>query len=212
LKGCAFQLADLLLDAANSLGLPSILPTARFVLKKRLKKSHFNDALAVEAILDWALAHTSEVAATDGEIEFAAILVGHAQQANVDLDGGEALLLAVLVSRAAPLLLTGDKRALYATEVCAALANCMKETAGRLGCTEQTILALLTRAGLPPLQKGVCSEPSADTAVAICLSCHNAGVQMADVEQGLLSYINHLRASAPTVMVTSNDLHPPLIP
>ncbi len=140
---------------------------------------------------------------TDEEIEFAADLEQRAMEMNVELDGGESQLFAILVNRLSPLMITGDKRAIAALEIIGQLFP-----AERVACLEQVFYTLLKTLGAATLQFRICSEPAVDRSLSIAFACHRKTepVSAASIEKGLMSYVGSVRRSAPLILTQANDL------
>jgi hypothetical protein len=153
------------------------------------------------AALEELLAQVSFVVPTQTEIELAAELEERATARALEFDTGESQLIAVLMSRSAPLLLTGDKRAIVA------LAGiCPAEAEGRVACLEQLIATLVTKHSAGALRTSVCAEPKVDKAMTACFACSATLVSAEDILAGLASYTNHLRRSAGDTLLAENDL------
>lgn len=182
---------------------PSLLGIARFVISNRLKTASniANKEAAVEAFRQ-LLSEVGTVEPDQAELAMAADLESEAVRQNVELDGGESQLVAILVSRACELLLTGDKRAISAMEVVAPI-----EVHGRVACFEQVVSEIVRQAGTETARKHICSEPRVDKTMAVCFSCASANAPSeADVCAGLKSYIDHLAKMAPNILVPGYGL------
>ena len=178
---------------------PGMLGVARFVLRGRIERgSGIADPARAMRELHLLLANVDLLEPTDGELALAADLEAEAQRQELELDGGESQLLAILAERSLQLLLTGDKRAIIAMSVVAP-----RFAADRVGCLEQLIAAILPLAGVAAVQAAVCREPTVDKAITACFGCTRLAVTEADVMEGLASYIDHLARSAPGIIVAA---------
>ena len=207
LKCSCYRLVDETVSFLSSGGRVAVLGSARFVLEKYVGKTNsIVDKEAVIGELGRFFAQTSLLEPNDAELSLAAELEGEAQLRSVALDIGESLLVAILLLRSAPLLVTGDKRAIAAVEALVAALAQLEAVAGRLACIEQLVLGLVQRLGTGAVRKHICGEPGADKALALCFSCSRACVDGNNVIEGLSSYINSLRTTAKIVLLTSHDL------
>lgn len=125
-----------------------------------------------------------------------------AQEQNLELDGGESQLLAMLIQRKLRLLLTGDKRAIVAIERIAGDTL----PGPSIACLEQVMSTLLERIGLAALRERICSEPAVDRALSTCFACRSIVVEAILVEEGLRSYVGHLRKSSSRTLLEEDDL------
>jgi hypothetical protein len=122
------------------------------------------------------------------------------------MDPGESLLFALLVSRQATLLITGDKRAIRSAETIVNALAKHDRVAGRIACMEQLILHILNFSNPLDLHLKVCREPSVDKTLSICFSCSTGSFSDETATAGLISYIVDLRNDAATILVSSCDL------
>ncbi|RVU10597.1 hypothetical protein EOS93_14605 [Rhizobium sp. RMa-01] len=198
LKSCAYGSAVDLIDlAARHNRRLAMLRVAQYAVGRRIQRAR--DVRDVEGLSgQWAalLPSVLSIEPTQAEIEFAAELEEQAINLSLELDAGESQLFAVLVFRASPLLLTGDKRAIAALE---AIGRSLPEE--RVACLEQFIYSLLDIIGLTNLRTRICREPQVDRSLTISFSCHVDKVSERSVRQGLESYISSVRKSAPTVLL-----------
>jgi hypothetical protein len=198
LKAATYRMGETLLGKLSDVGRPATLVTARFVLMSRLQRgSTIVDADGARLALERFLRESEPLEPDDDEIELASDLTEAAQVSLVDLDSGEAILLAILVNRSGQLLMTGDKRAIAAAEVVVDRVNHLREVEGRLACLEQVFLALLRHVATADVRERVCAEPNADRTLSICFSCASASVDEASVLEGLRSYAASVRGLAP---------------
>lgn len=204
LKAAAYGLADETLAATTiDDSPPAMLGVGRFVIRNRLSRASniANVTRATEAF-GQMLATMKLVEPDDEEMAAAADFEAEAIRHNLELDGGESQLLAILANRACSLLVTGDKRAIAAMSIVAAAS-----AGGRIACLEQLIAHIVAARGTPSVQPRICAEPNLDRAITSCFACSSPGtLDVADVRAGLASYIGHLDRSAPGVLVPGHDL------
>lgn len=198
IKMAAYDLCDDLVEISTcSSQPPAMLGVGRYVVSSRLSRSsELRDGAAALARFEAVLEGFLLVEPTEEEISAAADLESAAAGLNLRLDGGESQLLAVLVSRSASLLLTGDKRAIRAIAKVA-----FNHSRGKIVCLEQLVRALLDRLPVGQLKEKICREPLADRAIANCFSCtSSADVSVDDVQKAIDSYINHLREDVTDIL------------
>lgn len=204
LKAASYSLCNALLSRTTILGVvPAILGVARYVVGGRINRMAglINRTKALAAF-DEFLGTVTELEPTDAEVEYAAELEAEASRHDVELDGGESQLLAILMTRGCDLLLTGDKRAINAISIIGP-----KRAHGRIGCFEQLMMDILVNMPAGALRQLVCGEPLADRAMAICFSCARQGAPPdEEIAQGLCSYINHLCTTSAGVLLSGYDL------
>lgn len=197
-KLARYLLLDGLQARLASWGGAGVLGTARFVVRKRLIAEHGENA-HVSAFDTFA--HAAEVLEpTDEETRFAGELEELASKHVVDLDTGESLLTAIVITRSLERLLTGDKRAIRALAALSAYTDQLAPILGRVACLEQLMLLLLDDLGMEAVRPAVCSVPAADRALSICFSCTVAAVNVESVIDGLNSYINDIRSDCQLVL------------
>ncbi|OBP72350.1 hypothetical protein BAE42_16195 [Mesorhizobium loti] len=204
LKVCCYGLdAALITTLAKYGGTPAMLPLARYVVLGRIKRDRsLQSQETALAALERVLKDLGIVEPDEAEIHLAASFEAAAQARNLELDGGESQLLAILISRGLKLLITGDKRAVRAIEELAA----DKLTCGSIACLEQLIATILAQLGPVVLRQHICAEPAADRALTACFACRSSVIDLASIEEGLRSYIADLRKVASKVLVGANDL------
>ena len=71
----------------------------------------------------------------------------------------------------------------------------------RLACLEQLVGEVVNLAGHDAVRALVCDEPAVDRAITACFGCTRGSLGLADVVEGLTSYINHLDKNAPGVLM-----------
>lgn len=205
LKMASYRLGnELIIAATNEEIPPSILVVAKHVIRSlidRSKKLMNKDAAKVEleAIFD----KVQQLEPTQEEIVLAADFEEAAVELALELDGGESILFAILLRRNARLIVTGDKRAIGALEQISTA-----DGYGRVACFEQLIATIAASAVHSELRIKVCAEPDADKAMTVCFSCGQAGAKPSDIDEGLSSYINSVRRTAPNVLMSGGVLFP----
>jgi hypothetical protein len=203
LKTCLYRLDAELTGLLHQTGLhAAVLPVARYVVRSRLRRIWASAATDSCAALERIVSRLAAAEPSPDELSLAASFESAAQRQNLELDGGESQLLAMVLIRGLRLLLTGDKRAIRAIEQ---LADSRIPT-GFIGCFEQLILTLLRRVGAAYLREHVCREPAVDRAISACFACHSSEADTASVIEGVRSFIEDLRTSAGRVLVADDDL------
>lgn len=196
--------------AAGCRGRRGMTATTRFVAYKRLGRKA-TDPHRAQARLTAFLDDAVELEPTDEELRMAALIEEQAATAGLELDTGESQLCAIAIARNQPALLTGDKRAIAAAE---ALLDTVAELATlteRIACLEQAMALAVERLGALTVRKLVLSELSMDTAINICFQVTSLTVEATFEPDGLTSYINSVRASAPTLLIRGDRLQLPSV-
>lgn len=204
LKTACYALVDETIAATTVAGVPpAMLGVGRFVIRGRLTRAaDIADPARASAAFARMLAAMTLVEPDDAELATAADLEAEANRLDLELDGGESQLLAILANRACSLLVTGDKRAIAAMAVVAA-----GMAAGRIACLEQLVAHVVAGNGAAAVRAGVCAEPQVDRAITACFGCAMASAPSdEDVIAGLTSYSAHLDRSAPGVLLSGADL------
>lgn len=204
LKAASYSLADEMLIAVAADGAaPGMLGVGRFVVRGRLERNRgLADPAAAAAAFERMLGEIILLEPTEDELAMAAELEAEASRRDLELDGGESQLVAMLACRACRLLVTGDKRAVTAM---AAVASSLVE--GRIACFEQVIAQIVARCGSATVRLAVCAEPTVDRAVSLCFGCgREPGPCDEDVLAALASYSGHLNRSAPGILLPGSDL------
>jgi hypothetical protein len=196
---CAEMLAVTTIDGNP----PALLGVARFVIRGRLARAaNIANRQAACAAFEDLLRAAMTIEPSDAELTVAADLEAVAVRRNLELDGGESQLLAVLVNRGCDLLLTGDKRAIAAMAIVAPA-----KARGRVACLEQLVGEIVRRIGAGAVRAHVCNESGVDKAITACFACASTAAPSGDdVLGGLSSHIGHLARAAPGVLVDGNDL------
>lgn len=204
LKVASYSLADevLAVTTVNDTP-PAMLGVGRFVIRNRLSRAtNIADAARATVAFDRMLAAMTLVEPDEREMEAAADLEAAAIRRDLELDGGESQLLAILANRACSLLVTGDKRAIAAMAIVAAA-----EAGSRVACLEQLVAHVVAVNGTQVIQSRICAEPNVDRAITNCFACSSpVPPGEDDVLAGLASYTGHLDRSAPGVLIAGNDL------
>lgn len=204
IKMSAYGLGSELVETTTILGYPpSMLTVGRYVVQDRLKRrSSADDENAALVHFEEILGGIGLLEPTDAEIEQAAAFEAAAGKAGLELDVGESQLLSILISRGAPLLATGDKRAIAAIP-----AVCGNKADLRIACLEQILATLVKRLGPAPVRDAVCGEPKADQASTNCFTCSSEKCPPTDdILAGLVSYILALRELSDNALFNENDL------
>lgn len=198
LKACAYRchsetLAAMTLDGEP----PAMLGIARFTLRTRLGgQNSLTDPKGATQAFEMMLAELRLLEPTKDEIALAAELEEQASVKALDFDTGESQLVAILLLRSLPLLVTGDKRAIVAIS-----GISLGGAEGRIACQEQLIARLLRDIPHTTLRDRVCAEPRADKALTACFACSAPSVSVDDVLAGLDSYTGHLREATGPMLI-----------
>lgn len=203
LKLSIYQAADEMIEVARFCGTtPSILGVARFTVRSRVERSRdIRNREAVIMVLQKALSTLNRIEPDVEELEVAADLEQRAIDSGLELDAGESQLFAVMLKRKAPLLVTGDKRAIRA--LCRLISS---GVAANIACLEQLVASVISISGHDTLRARVCAEPAADRVMTAVFACFSATVALSDVMAGLRSYTNALRNEAGRFLILSDDL------
>ncbi|MBN8815976.1 MAG: hypothetical protein J0J06_11065 [Sphingomonas sp.] len=204
LKTASYALADETLAVTTVDEIPpAMLGVGRFVVRSRLARaSNIADPARATAAFERMLTAMTLVEPDDAEMAAAADLEAEAIRRDLELDGGESQLLAMLANRACSLLVTGDKRAIAAMAIVAAA-----QAGSRVACLEQLIAHVVAVNGTAAVQPRICAEPNVDRAITSCFACSSPNPPGdADVLAGLASYTSHLNRSAPGVLLAGDDL------
>lgn len=203
LKIAAYSLVQQLLHTTTVKTVPpSMLGVGKFVIIRKIIRG--NSVINIEAAKDAFEELASAVnwiEPSDDEAMLAAQFEAEAFQDGFELDIGESLLVAILLSRSCPLLITGDKRAIKA------IAKSKVEIPEqRLCCLEQLVAHITAVFGLDEVRTNICAEPKVDRAITTCFSCSKPVADSCDVAAGLGSYINDVARSAPDMLITNEQL------
>lgn len=207
LKIAAYRLGGDLLTALAPLGQPAALGLTHLIAPKQLKRNkRVLDKTGAGAELAKLMAGLGRLEPTDAEVELAAMLAEVAITLDLPLDSGEAQLLAILTTRSLPLILTGDKRAIEATEPVLAAAQKGGQCHGKLACLEQALLTIVAKSGPALVRSRVCAEPAMDTAARICFGCSSPAFDLDAVVESLGSYIASIRKAAGGTLLSTDTI------
>jgi hypothetical protein len=200
LKAVCYGLVDeILCPSCGSIDFVGVLGAARFVVSRRLASMALNGSTAdAAARLTALLGRAVALEPTEEEQLLAADFELAAQRASLGFDTGESQLCAVVIARATPLLLTGDKRAIRSLEILVDVDGRLLALCQKVKCLEQLVLIALPGAG-GRLRAAICAEAGLDKALSICFSCRGDG-DAATFAEGLQSYVNDLRSVAGRVL------------
>lgn len=204
LKVACYAMADEALAATTIDAVaPAMLGVGRFVVRSRLARtSNIADPARAATAFERMLAAMTMAEPDDAEMAAAADLEAEANRRDLELDGGESQLLAMLANRGCNLLITGDKRAIAAMAIVA-----VGIAGGRIACLEQLMAHIVTGTGAAVMRPRVCAEPQVDRAITACFGCSTAvPPRDEDVLGGLASYAAHLDRTAPGVLIPGTDL------
>lgn len=182
-----------------------MIATTRFVAYKRLRRKS-PDPQATQARLAIFLDDAIELEPTEDELRQAAVIEAQAVTAGLELDSGESQLCAISIARTIPILLTGDKRAIAAAEALLETVADLTALTERIACLEQAMTLAVERLGALSVRARVLAELNMDTAINICFQVTNPDVDATFEPTGLSSYINSVRASAPTLLIPGDRL------
>ena len=213
IKLAAYDLLDVIAHpgcAPDCSGRRGVIATTRFVARKRLRRKTADTGSAQDRLAAF-LGNAVELEPTEDELRLAAHIEAEAAITGLELDSGESQLCAIAVARGIPALLTGDKRAIAAAE---ALLETVAELAAlteRIACLEQAMTLAVQRLGALPVRARVMAELGMDTAINICFQFTSPAVDEAFEPSGLASFINSVRASAPTLLIPGDTLELPSV-
>lgn len=177
---------------------PAILGATRFVARSRVERQASQTSRVVAlASLNVFLRRALVVEPTRNELILAGRLEDEAQALDVALDTGESQLVAILCTRGARWMFTGDKRAMAALETLSQTIDELSALTGRVVAFEQLILDLSGIVGLAAVDSHVRNDPATDGAIRIVFRPGRASGEMVEA---LNSYIRDLRRSCPTVL------------
>lgn len=201
-KVCIYRSGADLLACTNKDQPPALLSISQFTLRSRARRVRGLQNIdgTIEEIEN-LIAKITFIQPTEAEIAMAADFEEDAAQCSLEFDTGESQLLAVLLSRRAPLLVTGDKRAIQALHDLD-----VSGIDGRIACFEQLMASILARCEPQTLRERICREPCADRAMTSCFACSSLEVSAEEIQSGLSSYVNHLRSCTSTLLLSSTDL------
>lgn len=206
-----------LLDAISHPGCPDgcerttgVTAATKYVARTYLRRRASDPENATER-LDRYLDSASVLEPLDAELKLAARLESEAARAGVALDTGESQLCAIAILRGLPAVLTGDKRAIAGAESLLDAVPELRRLEQRIACLEQAVTLAVGRIGALLVRERVIAESRIDTAVSICFQFTRSAVSETFYPAGLASYINSLRASAPTLLMAGEVLAAPSV-
>jgi hypothetical protein len=201
IKCSCYSLLDQIQSPDALGGETGILGAARFVVRNYLeRRGRINDRSTAQRRFGEYLREVTILEPTDEELILASAIEEAGVRLGLDLDVGESQLCAIAVLRAAPLLLTGDKRAILGAE---ALQEEMRELAalrGRVVCLEQALIGITARIGVRATRLKICAEPGVDRSLTVCFECHSSSTRSDFNADGLISYVHYLRERATTLL------------
>lgn len=200
-KGACYGLLPTFIAAVPGEGRIGFLGASKYVVPNKIMRSGLrgNPSIA-DAQFTAFIAENEILEPTTDEQEMAAAFEAAAQQMALSLDAGESQLVAMLVSRYVPWLLTGDKRAIASIEKLLDVDPRLETIAGKIRCLERLVADALVSNETDRLRRMICAEPSVDKALTICFSCRSPSSDVTDPLAGLASYIADLRRIASRVL------------
>lgn len=174
-----------------------ILGSAKYVVARKLRKAKLTEALA---LLDQVVRQVQCLEPTEEEARFAAQLEYESQRENLSFDSGESMLCAIVIERSFEWLVTGDKKAIKSLEKLMSARGNTEKLAGRVVCLEQLMLRLIQGDRAPAIRSAICARPNLDKALTCCFSCGNQEGNPKSWAEGLMSYVQDVRAEAPSLL------------
>lgn len=179
-----------------------MLKVGKYTLRDKARRTaSIRERERVSATLEVIFRTLAMIQPSAAELELAVEFEERAARLSVDFDSGESQLLAILIIRAWPLLITGDKRAI--TAIAAILG---KEVNGKIACLEQLVATAVTIKNFVELRTAVCHECDVDRAVTNCFACSSKDIDAASVLQGLASYVEDVRRKSGSILLEGPDL------
>jgi hypothetical protein len=201
LKGSCYGLLEEITAAIAGQEPSGVLGAARFIVPRLIQRRRLTGGPnAALATFDRFLMRSETIEPTIQEQGLAAQLESTAQSLALNLDTGESQLVAILVRRAIPLLLTGDKRAIAAIERLLDTDPQLEKLIGAVRCLEQLIQTTVETADAAEIRKLICAEPAVDKTLTICFGCASAAITTDCISEGLNSYIADIRKAATRVL------------
>jgi hypothetical protein len=193
-------------DVADALhAIPSecgVLGAARFVLREKINRTNLcQDRKTVAQGLEAFLKSVTVLEPGRNEQVIAAQLESSALELGLSLDVGESQLCAMVMERAIPRLVTGDKRAILALEQLISVDSSLLKLQTKILCLEQLLLLVLVKVSFSELRVSICREPEVDKVMTICFSCRSANSSEQNLRDGLGSYIRDIQSAAPTILL-----------
>lgn len=199
-KLCCFRCEDVLSRLGTAP--PAMLNVGKYTLRDKVRRTtRVRDRQRVVAALEGALATLSMLQPDAAELALATDLEDAAARLSLDFDSGESQLLAELITRSWPLLITGDKRAIAAIDkVLPGRAD------GRIACLEQLMATIISLKDVGEVRAGVCGEPAVDRALTNCFACASQTFDVASLAAGLTSYIDDVRRTSGRTLINQKNL------
>lgn len=203
LKGSCYLLLSRLMATVSGEGSVGVLGASRFVVPKWIARAKLNgNPETAQEQFSRFIDENELIEPTAEEQKTAALLEVTAQRLGLSLDAGESQLIATVISRPLPWLLTGDKRAIESVEAILASEQYLAVLAGKVRCIEQLVSVLVDVEGVNTVRKHICAEPFVDKTLSICFSCTSPDSDNCEALDGLKSYISDLRSRASRVLAT----------
>ncbi|GHP20049.1 hypothetical protein RN2511_047850 [Rhodococcus sp. NKCM2511] len=195
----------ILKDLANVLGTDvhrlGVLGAAKWVVPKAISRgARVKNKDFAKENAGVFLSSVATLEPTEAEIQTADLIEEAANTYGSGLDTGESLLCAIVIHRELPLLLTGDKRAIQKASDIQHRVVELQKLIDRVACLEQVILKMAGLSNVEDLRQAICNEDQVDKAISICFSCWSPETT-AEPAPALKSYIEHLRAHSPNLLV-----------
>lgn len=202
LKVAGYQVGDVAVAVLERSAPPAALGLTHLIAQKQLaKRRGVQNLEAALNALSALLARLGTLEPSDDESILAAELVAKAQEEDLPLDTGEAQLAAIVLTRAFPLLVTGDKRALGALAALFPDGEHRELLRGRMMCFEQLIDALADIIGEAELRERICREPELDTAMRLACSCGREGWNPVQLREACRSFVEAVQQIAGDLLV-----------
>ncbi|WP_143030061.1 hypothetical protein [Pseudonocardia oroxyli] len=177
-----------------------VLGAARFVVPSAIaRSSRITDKGRALENFRRLLDHADQLEPSNAEVALATEIEEIAQREAVEMDGGESLLCAIVITRVYDYLVTGDKRAVIALEQMRELLAILSDLDGKAVSLEQSIAWLVVALGEEEVRARVCREKDVDKALSACCSCASLHIALSP-DSGLESYIDDLRRQAPHIL------------
>lgn len=207
LKTAAFRLAAELTTLLSSIGSPAVLGLTYFIAAKQLaRKRGVRDRDGARVELEASLTKLGRLEPDDHEITLAADLAAAAQERGLPLDAGEAQLVAIVMRRELPLMVTGDKRALSAISELVGNGSMRGLLVGRMACIEQVIKGIAMSLGPVPLRARVCAEPDVDGTMRLTFSCGREPWQTTQFYDACTSFIGAVKRQVGDLLADDSAL------
>lgn len=185
-----------------------VLGAARYVVPSVISRSsRIADKVRAQTNFARFISEVGELEPTPVEVQLATQIEELALVQGVSLDTGESQLGAIVIVRLFSLLITGDKRAITGLEQLRDQLPALAAIEGRAASLEQLIARIVRKVGADTLRQLVCAEKNVDRAISTCCACSSLEAVAAPL-QGLLSYVQDLRTSAPRVLAKDYELLP----